>query len=91
MIDVSNKRGSENRGFYGEGASASVLKDQVANDTPVAYYPVGSNIVFQGGATTTVKDALQIRIGQDTILRARTSRIIAATEGESPPCPLPTA
>lgn len=66
LIDVSNKRGSENRGFYGAGANAAVLKDQVANDTPVAYYPIGSDIVFQGGATTTVRDALQTRIGQDT-------------------------
>ena len=62
---MANRRGSENRGFYG-GGSASVLKDQVANDTPVAYYPIGSDIVFSGGATTTVKDALQQRIGQDS-------------------------
>ena len=64
VLDASERRGSENRGFYGAGA-ASVLKDQVANDTPVTYYPEGSNIVLTGGATTTVKDALQTRINQD--------------------------
>jgi Flp pilus assembly protein TadG len=64
LLDASARRGAENRGFYGAGA-ASVLKDQVANDTPVTYYPEGSNIVLTGGATTTVKDALQTRINQD--------------------------
>ncbi len=64
VLDASERRGADNRGFYGAGA-ASVLKDQVANDTPVTYYPEGSNIVLTGGATTTVKDALQTRINQD--------------------------
>jgi Flp pilus assembly protein TadG len=64
VLDAAERRGSENRGFYGSGA-ASVLKDQVANDTPVAFYPEGSNIVLTGGATSTVKDALQQRVNQD--------------------------
>lgn len=63
-LDVSALRGADNRGFYGVG-SASVVKDQVANDTPVAYYPVNSTILLNGGATSTVKDALIQRIGQD--------------------------
>jgi Flp pilus assembly protein TadG len=58
-------RGAENRGFYGEQTSASVIWDQVANDTPVQFFNIGQYVVLTGGAKTTVKDALVARINAD--------------------------
>ena len=64
-LAMAAMRGADNRGFYGEQTSASVIWDQVANDTPVDFFDVGEHIPLTGGAKTTVKDALIARINAD--------------------------
>ena len=63
-IDLSDQRGSSNRGFYGSD-SASEIWQQVANDAPVEAYRIGDHINLSGGATTTVTKALELRISSD--------------------------
>jgi hypothetical protein len=64
-VDLSNMRGSENRGYFGDQTSASVMWEQVANDAPVQQFREGDRIILTGGAKSTVKDALDTRIRQD--------------------------
>lgn len=64
-ILAAESRGSDNRGFFGDQSSASLIWDQVANDAPVQEYKVGDKIILTGGAKSTVKDALTARINQD--------------------------
>ena len=63
-IDLQDRRGASNRGFYGSN-SASDVWHQVANDRPVQAFQIGDHIVLSGGATTTVGNALELRIGTD--------------------------
>ena len=64
-IDLADSRGSQNRGFYGTQSSASEIWEQVANDEPVEFYRIGSNIVLTGGSKSTVTAALEQRIASD--------------------------
>ena len=64
-VDLANKRGSDNRGFYGTQSSASEIWDQVANDEPVEAFRMGDHIALTGGAKNAVTAALETRIGQD--------------------------
>ena len=64
-IDRAESRGAENRGYFGEQTSSSTMRDQVANDEPVAYFGVGDLVPLTGGAKSTVKDALHERINAD--------------------------
>lgn len=63
-ITLSDRRGAQNRGYYGSHA-ASEIWEQVANDAPVKIYAIGDVIELTGGAKTAVKTALVARINSD--------------------------
>ena len=66
LIDVSNKRGAENRGFYGAGANASVSERSGCERYTCRVLPGGKQHRLPRRRNNDSQRCAPIRIGQDT-------------------------
>ena len=55
------------RGYWGDGGSASVIRQEVQDDYPMIAPSVGEPVPLNGGDKNTEGDALTTRINQDSI------------------------
>lgn len=65
IIDLSNAAGSEEHGFIEEN-SASLIRQTIINDYQTVTRTVGDLVDLTGGWKSTMSDALQARVNQDS-------------------------
>jgi Flp pilus assembly protein TadG len=67
------------RGYWGDGGSAEVVRQEVVDDFPMAPPSIGYPVPLNGGDKNTIGDAVATRIGQDSV-----SGTVPVTDMEHP-------